>query len=306
MFSVIIPYYRKYAYIERCVNAVLGQTFKDYEIILVDDGSKDDISIVCREKWGSRVQVISQENQGVSAARNKGIANATHDYIAFLDADDFWSPCHLEYVSKVIRREEQVKIIGCRYTRKKSAVEMGGEILDYTLIENYLENRAIKNTLFSSSSTVIKRSFFMENGGFNTRLTKGEDLDVWFRAVASGGKVIYVNNTLAYYSDEDIQRATNTKHNLKNSLLFLMKEEYLAEDKPKVLRSFAGRFIRKRIYWYYFDIENHQESVEVLNKVGYGNLFSRLLYILPVTLGMKLLNGITGKYLRYYSKYLMN
>ena len=98
MFSVIIPYYNKEKYVERCIASVLNQTFQDFEIILVDDGSTDNGCAIIREKYGNKVTLISQKNQGVSQARNKGISMARFNYIAFLDADDCW---HIQFLEKV-------------------------------------------------------------------------------------------------------------------------------------------------------------------------------------------------------------
>src|SRR5690606_699032 len=120
MFSILIPYYKKRKYIERCIDAILAQTYINYEIILVDDGSQDDIADMVNEKYSGKVTLIHQQHQGVSAARNKGIANATHDYIAFLDADDCWNPKYLEFVAKIIKENSNVKIRGSHYTRDKS------------------------------------------------------------------------------------------------------------------------------------------------------------------------------------------
>ena len=90
--SIIIPVYNVKPYLERCVNSVLGQTYKDIEIILVDDGSTDGSSALCDEiaKTDQRIHVIHQQNQGPSVARNNGIKNAQGDYIVFLDSDDGW------------------------------------------------------------------------------------------------------------------------------------------------------------------------------------------------------------------------
>ena len=90
--SVIIPVYNVRLYLERCVQSVLRQTYKDLEIILVDDGSKDNSGELCDQLALSdqRIRVIHQENQGLSGARNTGIRQATGEYIIFLDSDDEW------------------------------------------------------------------------------------------------------------------------------------------------------------------------------------------------------------------------
>ena len=159
MFSVIIPYYKKRKYIERCIESVLNQTFKDFEIILIDDGSQDDISTVCK-KYGEYVQLISQTNQGVSAARNAGITKAKNTYVAFLDADDYWSPFYLEYNHEVIINEDNVKILGSNYTRDKYNLETESVSVYYNVIQDYFSKQMFKSTLFFTSATIVNRSFF--------------------------------------------------------------------------------------------------------------------------------------------------
>lgn len=94
--SVVIPAYNAMSYLPETVASVLNQTFEDYEVIVVNDGSKDDIKIWIAQLADTRIKLISQENQGLSGARNTGIAHAQGEYVAFLDADDLWAPTKLE------------------------------------------------------------------------------------------------------------------------------------------------------------------------------------------------------------------
>ena len=297
MFSVIIPYYKKRKYIERCMDAVLAQTYQDFEIILVDDGSQDDVAQLIEEKYSGKAQIIQQENQGVSAARNAGIAAATHDYIAFLDADDYWSPSYLEKNAEIIKKETSVKIIGSHYTRNKSKLEIKNNSLDYFEFENYIKT-AIRNTYFTSSSTIIRNLFFQNNPGFDSDLKRGEDIDVWFRAIASGGKALYIKNTLVYYSGEDDQQATKKEFLLQDSIIYSMKNRYdiLANkyDNPKI-SEFADRFIRSRLVSYYYQKENHSTAKEVLKKIGSGGFTSRLIYGFPLKWGAVLFSSKLGR-----------
>lgn len=302
MFSVVIPYYKKRQYIERCIEAVLSQTFQNFEIIVVDDGSQDDIAELISNKYANKITLIQQSNQGVSAARNAGIAKAKNEYIAFLDADDYWSENYLALAASVIAKEGNIKMVGCYYTRNKEVVVGTAATLDYHLIENYFEKQVFKNTLFTSSSSIIHRSFFENNPGFNPTIKRGEDLDVWFRTVASGGKIAYINNPLVYYSDEDIHQATNKNFDFKYSILSLMADDYLNPNVPQELQRFAPIFVRKKIFPYFFDAINHEQAKSTLYKLGYGNFFSRIIYNLPFCLGEKISNS---KWIKYYTKYLI-
>ncbi len=308
MFSVIIPYYKKRKYIERCIDAVLAQTYQDFEIILVDDGSQDDVAQLIEEKYFEKVQLIQQENQGVSAARNTGIAAATHDYIAFLDADDYWSPFYLEKVAQIISQENDIKIIGAHYTRNKSALELTNKSLDYFKFENYFK-AAIQNTYFTSSSTIIKNIFFHNNPGFNSNLKRGEDIDVWLRAVASGGNAFYIENTLVYYSDEDVHQATASIGNVEKTLVGVINEYY----KPLIEKinnpdfsTFVSKYVYFNLYPYYFSTTNHNKAKINLKQNKHYYFFLHLPYYLPLSVGQKIVsNKKLNRYLRMYLKFFL-
>lgn len=310
MFSVIIPYYKKRDYIERCIESVLSQTFKDFEIILVDDGSGDDISTFCKENYNDRIKLISQKNQGVSIARNNGIANAKNKYIAFLDADDYWAPFYLEQNHIVLTNEADVKIIGSNYTRNKNDLKEHSGLLRYNIIENYFSKQLLKSTLFFTSATIISRNFFMKNSGFNSELKRGEDLDVWFRAIASGGKAIYITNKLVYYSDEDVLQATQTAGKIEDSILYHYKKIFsnLLDTNANFSRSIS-KFLYLNLYTYYFSENNKEKSKAILRDIPSKSIWMQLPYFLPFFLGKKLLSTRQGKvrvrqYLKFVAQHL--
>lgn len=116
--SIIVPVYNVAEYVERCVSSILAQTYEDFELILVDDGSKDGSSEICnRLKEGdNRIQVIHQENQGLSAARNRGLSAATGDYITYIDGDDYVEPSYLEVLyHNAVTYQAEVSVCGFQY-----------------------------------------------------------------------------------------------------------------------------------------------------------------------------------------------
>lgn len=304
MFSVVIPYYKKRRYIERCLDSVYNQSFKDFEIILVDDGSNDDIAELIEQKY-PQVKLIQQSNQGVSAARNKGIANAIHEYIAFLDADDCWGSSYLDYAAKVIDENIDVKIIGYHYTRDLSTVECDSHSIDYFRFENYFKE-AIRNTYFTSSSTIINRKFFQQNPGFNSNLKRGEDIDVWIRAVASGGNAFYVRNTLVYYSDEDENQVTKSVSTLEHSIIHRYCDLYSdLIERNKAFRRFISYFIYLNLFPYYFSIKNHTEARYALQKIPYKVFLMQVVYVLPFSIGLRLSNSKSASVrVRQYLKFI--
>ncbi|MCK4820742.1 glycosyltransferase family 2 protein, partial [bacterium] len=116
--SVVIPVYNKKAFIGRALLSAIRQSFRDIEIIVVDDGSTDQSSDVIKSIRDPRIKLISQNNQGVSAARNRGIAEASGNYVAFLDADDEWLPNYLETIMRMYRKFPDVGACASNYIIK--------------------------------------------------------------------------------------------------------------------------------------------------------------------------------------------
>lgn len=201
-FSVIIPLYNKAPYAEKSVRSVLAQTFTDYELIVVDDGSTDGSPDVIRAVLnGTSAVVASQTNQGVSVARNNGIVMAKGDYICFLDADDWWSPAFLEEMDEFIKDYPEAGIYGVNYYyvkngRSQSRIDIPTGYIDY-----FAEYAKIMQMPITSISVAIPRGVFDEVGYFRPELKLGEDFDLWLR-IAFKHKVAFLNSRLAYYNQD--------------------------------------------------------------------------------------------------------
>ncbi len=308
MFSVIIPYYNKSKYIQRCLDSVLNQTFQEFEIILINDGATDGGLHFISRSYSDKITVINQDNRGVSAARNAGIEKAKYPFIAFLDADDCWHNQFLEQIEKVIDVENNIKIIGTHYSRNKHFLALNSGELDYFKFENYFKS-ALRNTRFSSSSTIIRSDFFNQNQGFNSDLKKGEDIDVWIRAVHSGGNAFYIKNTLVYYSDEDVHQATNIKVPIQNTLVGTINELYcnlLKESTNSSFNRFVSIYVLFNLYPYYYASESHLQAKAILQKKEYQFFLLRFVYALPLEVGTKLMYSNSWKTLiRCYMKFVI-
>lgn len=108
-FSIIIPVYNVEKYLKRCIDSVLNQTYNNYEIIIINDGSTDNSSKILESYKNPKIKIINQENNGVSYSRNVGVSNSTGDYILFLDSDDFYETKLLETLNEEIQNEEMIK-----------------------------------------------------------------------------------------------------------------------------------------------------------------------------------------------------
>lgn len=310
MFSIIIPYYNKAEYIQRCIDSVLNQSFTEYEIIIINDGSTDEGLNFLSKINSDKIRLITQENKGVSEARNTGVKNAKKQFIAFLDADDCWHNNYLESVKYIVDNEKNVKIIGSNYSRKSNFLTTNYNKVNYFKFDDYFKI-AIKNTYFTSSSTIIESSFFELNKGFNSMLKIGEDSDVWFRAVASGGKAFYIQNTLVYYSDEDENQTTKIKLGIKNTLVGNANNLYcdiLKSTNNKSFTKFIALYVYFNLYPYFFDKQYNKEAKIVLKQNKIYFFWLHLVYLLPISLGKKLTksnknNNIIRLYLKFIIRY---
>ena len=176
--SVIIPTFNRAEVVSRAVNSVLNQTFKDFECIVVDDGSTDETDSVLLG-FADRIKVVKTENRGVSAARNTGAKLAAGKYIAFLDSDDEWKPQKLQkqfdFMQKSASRISQTDETWVRNGKfvNKSAkyIRPSGNIF-----YNCLEVCAV-----TPSSVMMERGLFFEYGGFDENFPVCEDYDLWLR-----------------------------------------------------------------------------------------------------------------------------
>jgi len=177
--SVIIPTYNRGWIVKEAIDSVLGQDFSDYELIVVDDGSNDNTREILGA-YGKAITVLQQSNRGVSAARNRGIAEAAGRLIAFLDSDDLWLPRKLttqvkffeENADAVINQTQEIWIRnGLRVNPKKRHHKFSGMIFE----------RSLALCLVSPSAVMIKKSLFDAVGVFDEQLPACEDYDLWLR-----------------------------------------------------------------------------------------------------------------------------
>jgi glycosyltransferase involved in cell wall biosynthesis len=191
--SVVIPTYNRIALVERAIDSVLRQSIKPFDIIVVDDGSDDGTSEMIQKKYRS-INLVQQQNSGVSAARNNGIKHAKGDWISLLDSDDEWTEKKLEnQVNRLIKNPDyhfchtnEIWIRnGVRVNQKKRHQKYGGYIFD----------KCLDICRISPSSTLFKKNILEHVGWFNTQLPVCEDYDLWLRITADY-KILFVDEPL--------------------------------------------------------------------------------------------------------------
>jgi glycosyltransferase involved in cell wall biosynthesis len=179
--SVIIPTYNRSATLAEAIDSVLGQDYPHFELIVVDDGSTDDTpAILCRSSTDSRVIVLTQENAGVSAARNSGIAIAKGEFVAFLDSDDLWLPKKLSIQVEWFRKNPGAMICQSeeRWIRNSRRVNPG---VRHKKISGDIFIPSLSLCLVSPSAVMLKYSLLDEIGWFDPGLPACEDYDLWLR-----------------------------------------------------------------------------------------------------------------------------
>jgi glycosyltransferase involved in cell wall biosynthesis len=182
-FSIVIPLYNKEAYILQTLQSVCKQSFSDFEILLINDGSTDrSLEEVAKVK-DIRLKIITQKNQGVSRARNFGMQQAKGNFIALLDADDLWAPNYLEKIHALTKEfpKEAVFSSAVHISKKGLTKKAVYSISDKPVQKlNYFKG-SLKSSLLHPSSVVLHRDVFIKLGGFDTRYSNYEDIDYWFR-----------------------------------------------------------------------------------------------------------------------------
>lgn len=206
MISVIIPLYNKEGQVARTLRSVLGQTFRNFEVVVVDDGCTDGSVKVVQSFNDGRIRIISQSNAGVSAARNHGIAEARYDLLAFIDADDEWLPEYLQTQYDLSRAYPECSVFATAYEFRKPSGSMVPA--RFNEIQLGLDKSGLLNKYFVvaskfdpplwTSAVVVRKSAIETVGGFPYGAKSGEDLLTWAR-LACRYKIAYCMKSLAVY-----------------------------------------------------------------------------------------------------------
>jgi len=176
--SVIIPTYNRGWTLAEAVESVLAQDYKDFELIVVNDGSTDDTKNILAVYEG--ITVLDQTNQGVSAARNNGVAHSRGTYVAFLDSDDLWLPQKLTVQVDFFRKTPEVLICQTQETWVRNGRRVNPGKRHQKQSGMFFE-RSLELCLVSPSAVMMKKAFFEEMGGFDESLPACEDYDLWLR-----------------------------------------------------------------------------------------------------------------------------
>lgn len=279
-FSVIIPLYNKAPYVAKAIGSVLAQSITDFELVIMDDGSRDDSFTLANkviEGYG-HCHLYRQQNTGVSIARNNAVALSQGEYLCFLDADDWWEPTFLEEMSKLTEEYPDAGIYGTNYTivnetkRKTRVADIGVEqgfekgYINYCKV--YAKTLAMP---LWTGAVCMPRRVFDEMGGFPQGIKLGEDFMLWIR-VALKYKVVFLNKPLSYYN-QDVDMANrgvgklhNPQHHMLWNMDFLSEYEKTNQDCKQLIDNLRTYGLLP----YYLSEDYHDAAKEELAKVDWG------------------------------------
>lgn len=256
--SVIVPLYNKEQWIGRCIDSICAQSYRNLEILIIDDGSTDDSRNVAASIEDERISVISRSNGGVSSARNTGMEHANGEYIAFIDADDRWEPCHIALLVKGFERYVNAAMVSNRLEERKSSEEIYREkhhpddVLNnrYEYVEgDYLLWLSNNLFLLHIGSSMFKKSILDKNNiRFYEHISLGEDVNFMIHVSQEGQCILSNYIGLIYYRDDE-NSAMNQR--LKEAILTPMyfygmdQRKWSQGDHRKILKFLRREYLKK-------------------------------------------------------------
>lgn len=305
LISVIVPVFNVEMYLSACLDSILSQSYKNLEVIVINDGSND-FSLQIAETYAEkddRVKVYSFENEGLSAARNRGLSVATGDFISFVDADDMLYPDALKILHKTIVKEK-AEIAEGKTIRGKVHGEI--EINSHFKIKAYNAQEAIADVLYqqvllpSVCGKLFKRDLF-ENISFEKGIFY-EDLNIFYRIFEKCKKIIWIDYPVYFYRINE-GSITNSWKSQRLDVLKVTEnlESYISEKYPDLLPSAHDRRLSANFNMFalcsiYGDHENANQCWNHIRKTRRESLFNSKVR----------LKNKAGILLSYFGKHIFN
>ncbi|HOI79251.1 glycosyltransferase family 2 protein [Petrimonas sulfuriphila] len=277
--TAVIPAYNVEKYIQRSINSVLNQTYKAFEVLVVDDGSTDNTAKLI-QAYGSKVTYLYKENGGASSARNLGIIKAQGDWIAFLDSDDEWIETHLENFVQTVARKKDLMWYGAPV--KHVDQETGRMLFDYNgKFRKEFINRPYFNDylsalpplgFFSTPTMIIKKEIFHKVQFFDINKKNGQDRNMWLRIglhyptigyTGQTGAIVYkrrnsISRNKKFSTDDFIERYLDYEDMIRS-----LGEDYLKRATPR-LQDWIIRKLKECIL-----MNDYQSIVKLKDTLGH-------------------------------------
>jgi glycosyltransferase involved in cell wall biosynthesis len=240
--SIILPCFNAEVHVARGVASVLEQTYRNLELIAVNDGSTDSTTSILSSIADPRLKVISQPNRGVSAARNRGLAEATGEFVAFLDADDTWRADCLERLHAALVRVPEAVVAYCGWQNLGLPGGRGEPYIppDYEVDRKW--EYLLQACPWPIHAALARKEAVDVSGGFDERFPTSEDHALWLR-VACFSPIIRVPEVLSYYHFHSGTHATENKLRLARNQWFVQKE--FLKEHPEIANKLGRKTIRR-------------------------------------------------------------
>lgn len=288
MFSVVIPLYNKSQTIIRCLNSVFAQTYRHFEILVVNDGSTDNSVETIKGNFDDeRLRIINKINGGVSSARNFGMSCAKYNWVAFIDADDTWESDYLEKMASIISKYPNIAIYGCRqnflYPNGKKSISCypnDSKLIIFD-VEEYFHYAKI-DIMFHASAIIVNKGILQTlDVRFDTNLVKGEDLDFYFK-IAFKGKMLLCNEILTNYYIDAPNSAMKKPCPLKKRLIGNINR-FIGKECKIATRQFFSEYILSCSKLLLTEYGECKETLHILSLIDVEDLpmHKRLYYYMP-------------------------
>lgn len=259
IFSVVVPSYNRAHLIERTINSVMNQTYQNFELIIVDDGSTDNTEEIVSTITDSRVYFVKQQNAGACSARNLGIYHSKGVYVSFLDSDDEWMPTMLE---KQLDAFNNDPLVGCVYSNVDVRDHNNTNIsyTNYTLTGDIYSAVLKQGYMAPTSAVSVKKSLLEKIGGFDVQLPASQDDDLCFKCAASARIALIEEPMVIFHIDSDQSEARISNNNKRVAMgWWLLWNKYESE----VLQQ-CGKKVLRFHYWECIDRFAKCQDVESL------------------------------------------
>lgn len=264
--SVIIPVYNHADRIGRCLESVLSQTYRQLEIIIVDDGSTDNLVQMVKPVW-NQIKLIHQENMGQGAARNAGVRVARGDWVAFLDSDDLWDPRKLEVQMNYLEQTDYEWVHN--RTRILPELEVPQYFGDWFQGERSgkVAKQLLSTNFICTSSVVIRKSILVDVGGFSEdrELQNFEDYELWLR-IAALVPIGYVDEPLTFYTTDSLDSAQQESRltKIKKNELVMRRLEKMPFDTYTKSGIFRRRIQYKQDHFQQALLAGYKEQARII------------------------------------------
>jgi glycosyltransferase involved in cell wall biosynthesis len=277
--TVIMPFFNAESHILRGVGSALDQSFDNIELIVVNDGSTDRSLELLHQINDHRINIINQPKRGVSVARNRGLQEASGEYIAFLDTDDTWHPNCLEILNDTLNSHPSAVLVYCGWQNVGLSGGAGKPYVPPDYEKEVKLEHLLRSCPWPIHAALARRRAIESAGKFDEHLTNSEDYKLWLR-VASFNRIVRVPEVLAFYHFHEGFQAS--KNRAKAAIGHRRVQKQFIKEYPEIERQLGAQLIRHltngillrsgyECYWKR-DLEEARKIFRLVIRTGYGSL----------------------------------